>query len=172
VRVAVGDVNGDGQLDIIAGQSTNGSTVVAVSGTDFFTVLMKKTVSTTAIAGGVFVAAGKVNGNNRVDVIVGLGAGAKSQLFVYEDSSDIDTKATLLKKSAPLYGSTFLGGVRVAAADLDGDGRAEVLTTAGPGLSSYLLRVLNGLTLTFLDAFFSQAPDFTDARYLAASRFS
>src|SRR5207249_4049571 len=58
-RVAAGDVNGDGTPDVIAGQSKNGSAVTVFSGVNM-TVLMKKTVSTTAIAGGVFVAAGNI----------------------------------------------------------------------------------------------------------------
>ena len=71
-----------------------------------------------------------------------------------------------------VYGTTFKGGVRVAAADLDGDGEAEVLTTAGSNPPTYRLRVLDGLSLTPLDAYFSQAPDFTDARFVAAARFA
>ncbi len=91
-------------------------------------------------------------------------------MFVFEDRNSTDTTATLLKKSTPVYGSTFKGGIRGAAADLDGDGKAEVLTTAGSGLADYRLSVLNGLSLTLLDASFSQAPDFTDARSIAAAR--
>jgi len=171
VRVAVGDVNGDGTPDVITGQSKNGSKVRAISGIDLTTVLMKTTVSTTAIAGGVFVAAGNSDGDSRIDIIVGLGSGAKSKVLVYEDADNANTTATFLKQSGPVYGSTFTGGVRVAAVDLNDDGLAEVLTTAGNGLSPYRLRVLDGVTLTLLDAFFSQAPDFADARSVAAARF-
>jgi hypothetical protein len=170
-RVAAGDVNGDGTMDIIAGQSQNGAQFVAISGRDFKTVLLKKTATATAIKGGVFVAAGDVNGDGKAEVIVGLGAGTSPLVQVYRDASDLDTKASLLRQSAPLYGKTFKGGVRVAAVDLDGDGKAEVLTTAGSVPPSYRLRVLNGLMLTALDAYFSQAPDFSDARSLAAASF-
>ena len=169
--MAAGDVNGDGTTDVIAGQSKNGAKVVAISSKDFKTVLMKKTVSTTPIKGGVFVAAGNTDGGPREEVIVGLGAGAKSIVQVYEDGSNFDTKATLLAKSTPVFGPTFPGGVRVAAVDLDGDGLAEVLTTAGSGLADYRLRVLGGLTLTALDAYFSQAGDFAEARSVAVGRF-
>jgi hypothetical protein len=169
-RVAAGDVNHDGTPDVIAGQSLNGSQFVAISGKDFKTVLLKKSVSATAIKGGVFVAAGDVDGDGRAEVIVGLGAGASPLVQVYRDNGDLDTKATLLKQSAPVYGATFKGGVRVAAVDLDGDGKAEVLTAAGKVPPSYRLRVLGGLTLTALDAYFSQAPDFAEARCLAAAR--
>ena len=47
VRVALGDVNGDGTPDVIAGQSRNGSKVVAISGTDFKTVLRPKYMADT-----------------------------------------------------------------------------------------------------------------------------
>lgn len=179
-RVAVGNVNADDILnngndrpDLIVGQSKNGSLIKAYDGDQLlagkFKVLLQKAVFPTVVKGGVFLAAGNIDGDARIDILVGLGSGAKSFVYAFEDASNGNTAAKLLKKSAVQYGASK-AGVRVAAVDLTGDGLAEVLTTAGTGLSPYRLRVLNSLTLTAINTFFEQAPDFADGRFVAAAR--
>lgn len=77
--------------------------------------------------GGVFVAAGDVNGDGPADVIVGADQGGGPQVTVFS-GQDASTLASFYALSP-----TFTGGVRVAAGDLDGNGRAEIITGAGPG---------------------------------------
>jgi hypothetical protein len=171
-RLALGNVNGTGKPDVIVGMSRNGSQMKAFDGDQLLLgklkVLVNKVVSPVlVIKGGVFVAAGNIDGDARIDIMVGLGAGAKSNVFVFEDASDANAKAAQRKKSAPNYGA-YKGGVRVAAVDVTGDGKVEVLTTAGAGLNPYRLRVLDGLSLTLLDTLFTLAPDFAEGRFVAA----
>jgi hypothetical protein len=81
VRVAVGDVNGDGVPDIICGAGPGGGPQVRVFDGRTFEPLDGPLSSffglpTPHFAGGVFVAAGDVNGDGFADVIVGADAGA------------------------------------------------------------------------------------------------
>lgn len=61
------------------------------------------------------------------------------------------------------------GGARVAVADVNGDGQAAMPTTAGGGLASYRLRVLNGWPLASRTSFHTLTPNFTEARCVAAN---
>ncbi len=83
---------------------------------------------------GYSVASGKVWKNAddpRAAVIVGAAQGMQPQVKIY-------TSDGKLKKSFYAYEKTFLGGVRVAACDLNGDGVDEILTAPGPGYRPYI----------------------------------
>ncbi|MEY2473546.1 MAG: hypothetical protein QOK28_2875 [Actinomycetota bacterium] len=86
------------------------------------------TVATRRLAAattGAFVAAGDVDGDHRAEVIVGGDRGNAPIVRVLDG-------ATLASKSGFVaYDSSFTGGVRVATADVDGDGRAEIITAPG-----------------------------------------
>ena len=77
--------------------------------------------------GGVSMTLGDVNGDGVVDVIAGAGPGGGPHVRVF---SGVDF-AELASFFA--YDPVFAGGVHVAAGDVDGDGRADIITGAGPG---------------------------------------
>src|SRR5207247_372551 len=127
VRVAVGDVNGDSFPDIICAAGPGGGpNVIVFSGKDrseiynFFAFDINFT-------GGCFVAAGDVNGDGFADIIVGADAGGGPNVLVLSGKD----RAPLL--SFVPYHINFTGGVRVAAGDVNADGRADIITGAGVG---------------------------------------
>src|SRR4029077_4809 len=77
--------------------------------------------------GGVYVAAGDVNGDGFADIICGADAGGGPNVTVFSGKD-----GSRLLSFFP-YDMGFTGGVRVAAGDVNGDGTADIVTGAGPG---------------------------------------
>lgn len=87
--------------------------------------------------GGVRVAVADVNGDRVDDIIVASGPGLKAQVKVINGSSlwmanpnGTITNAALIYAFKP-FGSSYKGGVYVAAADFNRDGRADIVTGTG-----------------------------------------
>ncbi len=76
--------------------------------------------------GGVDVAVGDTNGDGTDEIIVGFGRGNEPYVQVTTPDGSV-------LSSFAAYPIRFRGGVNVATADLDGDGRDEIITGAGPG---------------------------------------
>jgi hypothetical protein len=79
------------------------------------------------VRGRLSIAVGDVDGDGRKEIIVGSGRGMMPRVKVFR----LNGKA--LAPSFLVYAPSFRGGVNVAAGDLDGDGRAEIITGAGAG---------------------------------------
>jgi hypothetical protein len=139
VSVAVADVNGDGVPDVITGAGAGGGPHVKVfdgtklwmTGTDGeladAALLASFYAYTPTFTGGVNVAAGDIDGDGKADVITGAGAGGGPHVKVFD--------AARFKETASFfaYDAGFHGGVNVAAGDVTGDGKADVVTGAGAG---------------------------------------
>ncbi len=92
-----------------------------------------------AFRGGVRVATADVTGDGVLDVITGAGPGGGPHVKVFDGASGA------LVREWMAYDLAFTGGVFVAAADLTGDGRADVITGAGAGGGPHV-RVFDGAT--------------------------
>jgi len=105
------------------------------------------------LRGGVTVATGDVDGDGTDDIVTGAGAGGGPHVKVFDGA----TGRLLVEFFA--YDPAFAGGVSVATADIDGDGRAEVVTGAGPGGGPHV-RVFGGTSAKLINEFFAYDPAF------------
>jgi hypothetical protein len=142
VRVAAGDVNGDGTADIltVSDGATSAAHVRVFSGVDLSE--LHSFLPFSGATGGVSVAAGDVNGDGRADIIVGAAINSHVKAF---DS------ATLAELGSFLAYPGFLGGVTVAAGDINNDGFADIITGAGASVPH--VKVFDGLTNAELRSF-------------------
>jgi hypothetical protein len=144
VRVATGDITGDGVLDIITGAGPTGGPHVRVwDGASHLEYNFGGLAPTGFFAynggwlGGIFVASADINGDGRDDIITGTDSTGGPHVKVF-DGTDLS-----LIMDRFVYDPSFAGGVRVAAGDVSGDGRADVVAAQGSGGTS-TVRVFSG----------------------------
>jgi len=128
VRVATGDVNGDGTADIIAAPGPNGSTTIQVyDGTNgkLFPSLVNFEHGLPP-SGGVHVAAGDLNNDGKAEIIVGAGGGASPHVKVFDGFT-----RTQIRDIDAFPGASH--GLTLAIGDVSGDTRPEIIVGAGTG---------------------------------------
>jgi len=128
VKVAAGDVDGDGVDEIITGAGFTGGPHVRI-----FTLSGKLKGHFFAydpgFRGGVNVAVANIDGGakeSRAEIITAPGPGGGPHIRIFDNQANVKTQFFA-------YNSNFRGGVNVAAGDVDNDGLAEIITGAGPG---------------------------------------
>jgi hypothetical protein len=126
VRVAVGDVTGDGVADVVASADGSGSTaarVVVLDGNTGSAVTTPALLPST-YTGMVSVAVGDVTGDGVADVALGTNEGGP-RARVYR-GGDFSALASFLAAGA----TNFKGRTTVALGDLNADGKADLVMTA------------------------------------------
>jgi hypothetical protein len=158
VRVASGDVNGDGLGDIITGAGAGGGPikVFETSGS-----LIASFTPFAGFTGGVYVASGDVDGDGRADIITSLDEGSVPHVKVFSGANLSEIRSFFA------YAPSFTGGVRVASGDINGDGRADIITGAGPG-GSPEVKIFNGLDNSVIGDFFAFNPSFAGGVYVGS----
>lgn len=140
VRVAAGEVNGDDVVDIITAAGPGGGAHVRVlsgiSGTESLGIAAYDP----SFMGGAFVAAGDTTGDGIDEIITGPGEGGGPHVRIF------DGRTGQVVREFLAFDAAFTGGVRVAAGDVNNDGRADIICGAGSG-GAPVIRVFNGATL-------------------------
>jgi hypothetical protein len=148
VRVAVGDVNGDGVPDIVTAPGPGGGPHVrAFSGVDG-SPLLNFIAFEPSFRGGVTVAVGDVDGDGANDIIVGAGIGGGPRVRV------LNPKTLDVTWDFFAYESSFRGGVNVGIGDFGGSVGRGILAGAGVG-GGPVVKVFNPATRSPAAAFFA-----------------
>jgi trimeric autotransporter adhesin len=163
VRVAVGDVNGDGIPDLITGAGPDSSHVKAFSG-DNLALIRSFLAFPGSSTGGVYVAAGDLNGDGKDEIFVSAGEGSLPKVRVFDGA----TNGMLTEFSA--YADSYLGGVRVAAGDVNNDGKADIIT--GTASTTTNVRVFSGANYAQLQSFLAFGPNLTGGVFVAVGRIN
>lgn len=123
VSVAVGDVTGDGRDEVVTGALTGGPHVriFSQSGRLLSPGFFAYGASS---KNGVRVAVGDVNGDGVADIVTGQGVGGSSLVKVFTQGGKEQIPAFFA------YGSESKRGVTPVIADVDGDGKGEILATS------------------------------------------
>ncbi|QGJ70710.1 Hypothetical protein PBC10988_24080 [Planctomycetales bacterium 10988] len=169
IRVATGDINGDGILDIVtAAGPTGGPHIQVFDSTNGQLInggVNNFYAYNPAFTGGVYVAVGDVNDDGFDDIITGADAGGGPHIKVFsgQDGSVITEFFA--------YDPSFIGGVRVAAGDINGDAKADIITAPGASGGPHI-RVFSGVTGQQLAGpttnFFAYDPNFFGGVFVAA----
>ena len=133
-NTAVGDIDGDGRADIVAGFGATGKNPAIVAA---------YTAEGALIAGSKFTAFGTMNGANvaaadfdgdgKAEIVAGAGTGSKNLPHVIIFSY---VSATVMETGVNFEAFGTRGGVNVAAGDIDGDDVPELITAAGARASN------------------------------------
>lgn len=148
ITVALADLNQDEQLELIVGQNSKGSEVriYDLSG-------HKKGKAFNAFPkwyrGGVNLAVGDLNGNGQFEIVIGAATG-RAQVRIFSQ------RGRLVSGGFYAYGRSFLGGVNVAVGDINGDGRAEIVT--GPTRGAPEIKIFNSQAKQVGKSFFGASP--------------
>ena len=126
LNFAFGDVNGDGLKEIIVAPENGGGAWVRVYRPNGELIALPWQAFGPRFKGGANLAVGDLNGDGFAEVIVGAGQGGGPQVRIFSFDG------RLLSAGFFAYDPRLRGGVKVAAGDLDGDGKAEIIT--GPGI--------------------------------------
>ena len=169
VRTAVADVNGDGVEDtiLVTGPGT-AIRLAVVSGKDGSVLVAPFDPFGGNFTGGGFVAAADYDNDGKAEFIVtpDRGGGPRVTIFSLQGATAV--------ARANFFGindAGFRGGARAAAGDINGDGIADLVVSAGYG-GGPRIAVYNGKTLfttqaTFLNDFFAFEQELRNGAYVA-----
>jgi len=130
VSLASGDLNGDGLSEIVTGAGPGGGPHVRIFRQDG-TAIGGFMAYITTFRGGVNVAVGDVDNDGRAEIVTSAGPGGGPHVRIFrQDGTAIG--------GFMAYPTIFRGGVNVTVGDIDGDGRADIITAPGNGLESMI----------------------------------
>lgn len=172
VSVATGDVTGDGIEDIVVSEGRGGKPLVEVYDGRTLRKLGSFEAYSTTFTGGVTVAVADLNGDGRADIVTGSGVGSAAHVKVFGGSTLFTAVGKV--KAAPVamqsylaFDASYRGGISVAAGDVNGDGKADIIVGAQAGAPPHV-KVFSGANGAELQSFYAFAPSYTGGVSVAA----
>jgi hypothetical protein len=166
VRVATGDINGDGVPDIITAPGAGGGPHIRVYSGTTFQLIRAFFAYSVSMTSGVFVATGDVDGDGHTDIITGAGVGIgvhtdpRIRVFSGVNNAILRDFSAFPDTSGASKYNTYNVGATVAAADFNNDGKADIVV--GPESGNPNVIVYSGADTspapTKLRDFFAYAP--------------
>jgi len=167
VRVALGDVDGNGVTDIVVAP-VSGIAPIRVFRSDSYAEIANFFPFAQAYTGGVAVATGDINFDGKDEIFASTTStnpadgGTSVRVFAV-----VNRVGVLADPSSSFFAFAphFTGGALIAAGDVNGDGRADAVVTpisgAGPAVAMFNY---NG---TFINSFYAFDPNFTGGANIA-----
>ncbi|MCF7906695.1 S8 family serine peptidase [Patescibacteria group bacterium] len=162
VQVAVGDVDGDGQDEIITAPGPNQDSLIKIFNWQG-EVKAEFPAYNKNFQGRVNLGIGDINGNGRKEIITGAGAGGGPHVRIFNSQGGVLSHFFAFNRN-------FLGGVQVAVGDVDGDGIGEIICSVDSRASSYV-RVFDSRLLLLRLQFLSYSKDYYQGANLATADF-
>lgn len=129
VNAVVADVTGDGQVEVMTAPQAGAAPYVKVFSLAGELLNPGWFAFSEDFRGGINLTTGDLTGDGVDDLIAAQASGGQAWIKAYDLTG---TKPRIITEFLA-YPETFEGGAYVAAGDLDGDGRAEIITGAGAG---------------------------------------
>ncbi|NBS89552.1 hypothetical protein EBS67_06060 [bacterium] len=187
VRIAMGDINGDGFSDLVTATGIGGGPHIKVW--DLRTGTPMQVASFFAFesnfTGGLYIACGNLNGDVNPntglvydDIIVGAGPGGGPRITAFAGAQAFAINQSTVLVNFFAYAPQFTGGVTVAAADRTGDSIDEIVTGAGfgggPNVTVFQLQQTapGQFNQVIIQNFFAFDTLFTGGIYVAGGRFT
>jgi hypothetical protein len=161
INSAVGDINADGIPDVIFAPASKGKPLIQVYNAVTGVLERSFFAYSTNFWGGVNVASADINGDGKADIVTAPASNGVPLVNVYDGASG------RLIRSFYAYTPNFHGGATVAAADVNDDGHADIITGTGFG-GVPLVNIFSGTNNTLLGNFYAFNPRFRGGVVLAA----
>jgi uncharacterized delta-60 repeat protein len=135
VYVAAGDLSGGGVPDLVVTPDEGGGPRVRVfDGKNNFALLADFFgIADPSFRGGARAAVGDVNGDGAGDLVVAAGFGGGPRVAVFDGTTLASGNPSRLFNDFYAFEQTLRNGVFIAAGDITGSGKADIVAGGGPG---------------------------------------